>query len=725
MTRNVYQDNRVESAAAINAIQNGFNQEAIVSGCTPSKGSGDFDVDIASGEVIEQAVIASVSSTTVTLSTSASDDRVDLIHVDSSGTVASTEGTAATDPVAPDIPSGEVLIAAVLVEGGASSLNSAGSRIADYRTIYEKNPAVEELHDGTAASSKRAAFTSTATEVYDDAATQALDLADGSHYRVFARSGVPFEVQDAALGGLGVSYTAGASKPNTWDFNGHDLSNVNSVDTDKSLTSDRDATWVVRSDPDADFVAIGPNSTKTDTDVGSLVQNLIDNDVSAGDTIRLLGSGLTWSNGVTLDETIEGIEIYGGGVGFAIDGGSGNNEPVGTWLDVSGLATTTDAILLDGASNCYLHDFGMFGDGSGARDGIRMQINTDTGGPFLPRFNEIDRCVVDKVTGDGISQYGGWMNRWDMVVSHFAGGHGIYLTEGTNGAVGHDNSFGHMFAWNAQGGDQFLIDGMAQSSFWYVQVDGPSTGGGHGLRLRSNDGTAKHNSFHNVDIEEVTNDGVFVQDGSQFNNFGRIFVNNAGDQGVNVAADHTKFTKEVKTTGSGGADGMNISGSATDVEIDATLDLGQGLRNVGTRPRRRGVVGGGILGGADLSAISTNVDTGTLGQHDGSGFVPADTLAEWDGSNWRILSPVQFSYTGDGTTGRTIAGDFQFNWIVIEEAGGTVVDAYVSGLSNGAMSGGSFSGELTVESTGGFTVGDNSGDADPNTDTETYQVFAG
>lgn len=60
----------------------------------------------------------------------------------------------------------------------------------------------------------------------------------------------------------------------------------------------------------------------------------------------------------------------------------------------------------------------------------------------------------------------------------------------------------------------------------------------------------------------------------------------------------------------------------------------------------------------------------------------------------------------------------------MEDAGGTTVDAYAGGLSNGAMSGGSFNGELTVETSGGFTVGDNSADADPNTDSETYQVYA-
>jgi hypothetical protein len=43
---------------------------------------------------------------------------------------------------------------------------------------------------------------------------------------------------------------------------------------------------------------------------------------------------------------------------------------------------------------------------------------------------------------------------------------------------------------------------------------------------------------------------------------------------------------------------------------------------------------------------------------------------------------------------------------------------------NGALSGNTFAGELTVESNGGITVGDGGSDSDPNTDGEFYNVFA-
>lgn len=145
MTRNPVQDNEDFSATYLSGILNAHNQEAIVSGATPSKGSGDFDVDVDAGEAMVQGSLVSIGATTVTLSTSASEDRVDIITVNSAGTVSATEGTAGSDPVAPDIPSGEVLIATVLVEGGSASLSSAGSVIADYRTILEKSPTFETV----------------------------------------------------------------------------------------------------------------------------------------------------------------------------------------------------------------------------------------------------------------------------------------------------------------------------------------------------------------------------------------------------------------------------------------------------------------------------------------------------------------------------------------------------------------------------------------------------
>jgi len=114
---------------------------------------------------------------------------------------------------------------------------------------------------------------------------------------------------------------------------------------------------------------------------------------------------------------------------------------------------------------------------------------------------------------------------------------------------------------------------------------------------------------------------------------------------------------------------------------------------------------------------------GQLTTHDGTGFLPSGTQCKWNGSNWKVIETSSFSYTGDGTTGRVLADSFQFEEVRVEESGGNVVDSYAGGLSNGAMSTFDFDGELTINSTGGFTVGDNGGDSDPNTNGENYEVY--
>jgi len=236
MTRNPVGDSEQFSATYWSSIYNAHNQEGVLNGLVPSKGSGDFDIDTTSGEAIVQSTktgSVNAQSPAVTLNTSDSDDRVDLVHINSAGTISKTTGTAATDPNAPDIPSGEVLLAAVLVEGGASSLSSAGSKIADYRTIYDNNPALDSIVDGSGTA--RFETAAAETRLLDEAGQNAFVANDGSHNRVFARSGTPFEFRDAVGGISAGSYSPGASAPNTWDWGGHDFTNINSVSTDDIL----------------------------------------------------------------------------------------------------------------------------------------------------------------------------------------------------------------------------------------------------------------------------------------------------------------------------------------------------------------------------------------------------------------------------------------------------------------------------------------------------------
>jgi plastocyanin len=136
MTRNPVSDNQQFHAALLSALANAHALEAVQSGLTTSPGTGSWDVDYTSGQALVDGSEVSVGSGgTLTLtSADATNHRVDLITVDAAGNVTATEGSTAADPVAPDIPSNETLIAAVRVEGGTSSLDAAD--ILDYRVLY-------------------------------------------------------------------------------------------------------------------------------------------------------------------------------------------------------------------------------------------------------------------------------------------------------------------------------------------------------------------------------------------------------------------------------------------------------------------------------------------------------------------------------------------------------------------------------------------------------------
>lgn len=96
-------------ALAKDAFENGIS---ILSGCSPSKGTGD-SVDVAGGTASVNGSEVNVSSQNVGLASRSSFDRYDLITIDSGGTVADVTGS--SELTTPSIPTDEVLVAIVKV----------------------------------------------------------------------------------------------------------------------------------------------------------------------------------------------------------------------------------------------------------------------------------------------------------------------------------------------------------------------------------------------------------------------------------------------------------------------------------------------------------------------------------------------------------------------------------------------------------------------------------
>jgi len=65
----------------------------ILNGCTPTPGSGDWEVDVASGDALVGGASVSVSATTKTLTAPSSNPRWDVLYVDSNGAINVVEGT--------------------------------------------------------------------------------------------------------------------------------------------------------------------------------------------------------------------------------------------------------------------------------------------------------------------------------------------------------------------------------------------------------------------------------------------------------------------------------------------------------------------------------------------------------------------------------------------------------------------------------------------------------
>jgi len=146
MSENPFTDGQQFSAARLNSMYSAHQNEGVLNGCDGSTSTNAFDVDVLSGNVFLNGTNVSVGATTVSHSTSDPEDRIDLLSVDSTGAVNITQGNPAAtagQPVAPDIPTDEILISLVYVRGGSSEILT-GDIFNDYKvTLATDIPAFE------------------------------------------------------------------------------------------------------------------------------------------------------------------------------------------------------------------------------------------------------------------------------------------------------------------------------------------------------------------------------------------------------------------------------------------------------------------------------------------------------------------------------------------------------------------------------------------------------
>lgn len=111
-------------------------------------GGADMTPSVAKGAVLSNGVLYAIAAADVTIGTAdATNPRLDLIVVNSSGALAVRAGTAATNPKPPARTSNDVVIAAVYVPANDTSIGA--SQIVDMRMVREQGPIV--IHKQTSA----------------------------------------------------------------------------------------------------------------------------------------------------------------------------------------------------------------------------------------------------------------------------------------------------------------------------------------------------------------------------------------------------------------------------------------------------------------------------------------------------------------------------------------------------------------------------------------------
>jgi len=138
MSENPFTDGQQFSAARLNSMYSAHQNEGVLNGLDASTSVNAFDVDVASGELFLNNDVVNVGSATLSLATSDPEDRIDLISANTTGLTVTQGSPAATSgqPVAPDIPTSDILVSLIYVRGGSAEILT-GDIFNDYRVVLQ------------------------------------------------------------------------------------------------------------------------------------------------------------------------------------------------------------------------------------------------------------------------------------------------------------------------------------------------------------------------------------------------------------------------------------------------------------------------------------------------------------------------------------------------------------------------------------------------------------
>lgn len=223
-----------------------------------------------------------------------------------------------------------------------------------------------------------------------------------------------------------------------------------------------------------------------------------------------------------------------------------------------------------------------------------------------------------------------------------------------------------------------------------------------GLQINSSHNTILHPIVDTADLQ-----GIIFSDASSGATHNRVYGGYSElNDGVGVIIKDTcnyntlRDMELIENGQDGGADAMQITGDDNRV-IDCDY-----YDNQGTTTQDDAIL---VNAGANRTRLRGNDYQGNpKGIND-------------NGTHTILDGVVSGTYPGDGSTFNSVTFGFRPSVVYIEGSDGTLYEARDTGL--GAISGSSYGGDITIRSNG-FSVGDGSSDADPNTLNETYKFEA-